>query len=242
MIGLGTLGNIALILIGSTLGFLLKGRLKEYYQDTIMKGLGLAVMFIGISGALEGILVIKDGSIVSTNIMLMIISLAIGGLIGEFIDIEGRLDNVGQWLKRKLKVNQDKNKGFVEGFVSSSLLFCVGAMAIIGSLRDGLNGDPSMLLAKGVIDGVVAIFFASTLGIGVLFSVIPVGIYQGIITIAAGLIEPFLSDRLVLNLSFVGSILVFAIGINMISDKKIKTGNLLPAILVPIVYEIILCL
>lgn len=240
MIGLGTLGNIGLILLGSTLGFLLKGRLKEHYQDTIMKGLGLAVMFIGISGALEGLLVIEDGVIVSTNIMLMIVSLAIGGLIGEFIDIEARLDNVGEWLKRKLKINQDKNKGFVEGFVNSSLLFCVGAMAIIGSLRDGLNGDPSMLMAKGVIDGVVAIFFASTLGIGVFFSVIPVGIYQGIITIAAGFIEPFLNERLILNLSFVGSILIFAIGINMIFGKKIKTGNLLPAILVPIAYEIIL--
>lgn len=240
MIGLGTLGNVALILIGSTFGFLLKGRLKQRYQDTIMSGLGLAVMFIGVSGALEGLLVIDDGAIKSTNIMLMIISLAIGGLIGEFIDIEARLDNVGEWLKVKLKVDQDKNKGFVEGFVNSSLLFCVGAMAIIGSLRDGLNGDPSMLLAKGVIDGVVAIFFASTLGIGVFFSVIPVGIYQGIITIASGFIEPFLSERLILNLSFVGSILIFAIGINMIFGKKIKTGNLLPAILVPIVYEIIM--
>lgn len=242
MIGLGTLGNIVLILIGSTLGFLLKGRLKERYQGTIMKGLGLAVMFIGISGSLEGLLVIEDGVIVSTNIMLMIISLAIGGLIGEFINIEARLDNVGEWLKIKLKVNQDKNKDFVEGFVSSSLLFCIGAMAIVGSLRDGLSGNPSMLLAKGVIDGVVAIFFASTLGIGVFFSVIPVGIYQGIITIVAGFIEPFLSERLILNLSFVGSILIFAIGINMIFGKKIKTGNLLPAILVPIAYEMILCL
>ncbi|NLJ96290.1 MAG: DUF554 domain-containing protein [Clostridiales bacterium] len=240
MIGFGTLGNISLILIGATFGFLLKGRLKQHYQETIMSGLGLAVMFIGISGALEGLLVIDDGVIKSSNIMLMIISLAIGGLIGEFIDIEARLDNVGEWLKGKLKVDKDKNKGFVEGFVNSSLLFCVGAMAIIGSLRDGLNGDPSMLLAKGVIDGVVAIFFASTLGIGVFFSVIPVGIYQGIITIASGFIEPFLSERLILNLSFVGSILIFAIGINMIFGKKIKTGNLLPAILVPIVYEIIM--
>ncbi|NLL73413.1 MAG: DUF554 domain-containing protein [Clostridiales bacterium] len=240
MIGLGTLGNMVFILIGSTFGFLLGGRLKQRYQDTIMKALGLAVMFIGISGTLEGLLTIEDNTIKSTNMMLMIISLAIGGLIGEVIDVEERLDKVGQWLKIKLKVNQDTNEGFVEGFVNSSLLFCVGAMAIIGSLRDGLNGDPSMLLAKGFIDGVVAIFFASTLGIGVFFSVIPVGLYQGIITIASGFIEPLLSERLILNISFVGGILIFAIGINMIFGKKIKTGNLLPAILVPIVYEIIL--
>lgn len=240
MIGLGTLGNIALILIGATIGFLIKGHLKQRFQETIMSGLGLAVMFIGISGALEGLLIITDGKIVSTNIMLMIISLAIGGFIGEAIDIEARLDRTGQWLKDKLKINKEKDKGFVEGFVNSSLLFCIGAMAIIGSLRDGLSADPAMLLAKGVIDGVVSIFFASTLGIGVFFSVIPVGIYQGVITVGAGFVEPFLSERLIGNLSFIGSILIFAIGINMIFGKKIKTGNLLPAILVPIAYEVII--
>lgn len=240
MIGLGTLGNIALILTGSTIGFIIKGRLKQRFQETIMSGLGLAVMFIGISGALEGLLTVDNGKVISSNIMLMIVSLAIGGFIGEAINIEARLDRLGGWLKGKFKLNKEKDKGFVEGFVNSSLLFCIGAMAIIGSLRDGLSADPSMLLAKGIIDGVVAIFFASTLGIGVFFSVIPVGIYQGIITIAAGFIEPLLSDRLITNLSFVGSILIFAIGINMIFGKKIKSGNLLPAILVPIAYEMVM--
>jgi len=240
MKGLGTLGNIALILIGSTVGLLIKGGLKQRFQDTVMSALGLAVMFIGIVGALEGLLVVDDGKLSSANVMLMIVSLAIGGFIGEAINIEARLDRAGEWLKGKLKLDKGRDKGFVESFVNSSLLFCVGAMAIIGSLRDGLSADPSMLLAKGFIDGVVAIFFASTFGIGVFFSVIPVGIYQGLITLAAGFIEPFLSDRLILNLSFIGSILIFAIGINMIFGKKIKSGNLLPAILAPIVYEIIL--
>lgn len=240
MMGLGTLGNMALILIGSTIGLVIKGGLKQRFQDTIMSGLGLAVMFIGISGALEGLLVIEGGKLTGSNVMLMIISLAIGGFIGEAINVEAKLDQAGEWLKGKLKVSKDKDTGFVEGFVNSSLLFCVGAMSIIGSLRDGLSADPSMLLAKGFIDGVVAIFFASALGIGVFFSVIPVGIYQGTITLAAGFIEPFLSERLVANLSFIGSILIFAIGINMIFGKKIKTGNLLPSILIPIVYEIIL--
>ncbi|NLP16048.1 MAG: DUF554 domain-containing protein [Clostridiales bacterium] len=240
MIGLGTLGNIALILIGSTIGMIIKGGLKKRFQDTIISALGLAVMFIGISGALEGLLVVNDGKIISTNIMLMIVSLAVGGFIGEAINVEAKLDSIGEWLKSKLKVNKEKDKGFVEGFVNSSLLFCVGAMAIIGSLRDGLSADPYLLLAKGVIDGVVAIFFASTLGIGVFFSVIPVGVYQGLITLTAGFVEPYLSERLISNLSFIGSILIFAIGINMIIGKKIKTGNLLPAILVPIVYEIIM--
>ncbi|NLY48725.1 MAG: DUF554 domain-containing protein [Clostridiales bacterium] len=240
MIGLGTLGNIALVLLGSTIGILIKGGLKQRFQETILKAMGLAVMFIGISGALEGLLSIEGNKIVSRNIMLMVVSLAAGSFIGEAIDIETRLERVGEWLKRKLKVNKEKDKGFVEGFVNSSLLFCVGAMAIIGSLKDGLSADPSMLLAKGFIDGVVAIFFASTLGIGVFFSVIPVGIYQGGITLAAGFVEPYLSERLIGNLSFIGSVLIFAIGINMVTGKKVKTGNLLPSVLVPVVYEIIL--
>src|SRR5690554_3731592 len=127
MIGLGTLGNIALILIGSTIGMIIKGGLKKRFQDTIISALGLAVMFIGISGALEGLLVVNDGKIISTNIMLMIVSLAVGGFIGEAINVEAKLDSIGEWLKSKLKVNKEKDKGFVEGFVNSSLLFCVGA-------------------------------------------------------------------------------------------------------------------
>ncbi len=239
MAGLGTLGNIAAILLGSAIGILLKGGLKKRFQDTIMSALGLAVMFIGISGALQGILVVKDNKLDTVNIMLMIVALAIGAFVGEAIDIEARLDRAGEWLKKSLKVKGEKNQGFVEGFVSSSLLFCIGAMAIIGSLEDGLSHDPSTLLAKGVIDGVVAIFFASTLGIGVFFSVIPVGIYQGLITFSSGFVGPYLSDGMIANISFIGSVLIFGIGINMIFGKKIKCGNILPAVLVPIVYEII---
>lgn len=240
MAGLGTLGNIAAILLGSAIGILIKGGLKKKFQDTIMNALALAVMFIGISGTLQGLMIVKDGKLETGSIMLVIVSLALGAFIGEAIDIEARLDRVGEWLKKKLKVKDGKDKGFVEGFVSSSLLYCVGAMAIIGSLQDGLSGDPSMLLAKGFIDGVVSIFFASTLGIGVFFSVIPVGIYQGIITLSARYIEPYLSDKLISDVSVIGSIIIFGIGINMLFGKKIRCGNLLPAVLVPVVYEIIL--
>jgi uncharacterized membrane protein YqgA involved in biofilm formation len=172
--------------------------------------------------------------------MLMIISLALGAFIGELIDIETRLDKMGEFIKRSLKVKGEKGQSFVEGFVNSSLLFCIGAMAIIGSLKDGLTHDPSMLIAKGVIDGTVAVFFASTLGIGVFFSILPLGIYQGAITLSSTYIEPFLSDRLIGNISFIGSVLIFGIGINMIFGKKIKCGNLLPAVLVPVAYELII--
>jgi uncharacterized membrane protein YqgA involved in biofilm formation len=219
---------------------MIKGGLKQRFQDTIMNALGLAVMFIGISGALQGLFTIEGKSLGTTNIMLMIVALAIGAFIGELIDIEARLDRFGEFIKRTLKVKGEKGKNFVEGFVNSSLLFCIGAMAIIGSLEDGLSGDTSMLFAKAIIDGVVAIFFASTLGIGVFFSILPLGLYQGIITISATYIEPFLSEQLITEISFIGSVLIFGIGINMIFGKKIKCGNLLPAVLVPVVYEIIM--
>lgn len=240
MTGLGTIVNMLLVLLGSTIGILIKGGLKAKYQETIMNGLGLAVIFIGISGALQGLFIVEGSGLETTNTMLMIISLALGGFIGEWIDIEARLDRLGESLKKTFKVKGEQGNSFVEGFVNSSLLFCVGAMAIIGSLQDGLSGDPSMLIAKGVLDGVAAIFFASTLGIGVFFSIIPMAIYQGGITLLATFVEPFLSERLISNISFIGSILILGIGINMIFGKKIKVGNLLPAVLIPILYEIIM--
>lgn len=240
MIGMGTLINMGLVLVGSTIGIIFKGGLKKKYQETIMNALGLAVIFIGISGALQGLFVVEGNGLGTANIMLMIISLALGAFLGEWIDIEARLDGFGQWLQKSLKVKGEKGNCFVEGFVNSSLLFCVGAMAIVGSLQDGLAGDPSMLIAKGVIDGVVAIFFASTLGIGVFFSAISLFLYQGGITLAASFIEPLLSELLISNISFIGFILITGLGINMIFGKKIKVGNILPAVLIPVVYEIII--
>lgn len=242
MVGVGTLANMAAIVIGAGIGILIKGGLKQRFQQTIMNALGLAVMFIGISGALQGLFVVEDTGLQTQNMMIMIVSLALGALIGEIIDIEARLDRMGEWIKNSLKVNGEKGQNFVEGFVSSSLLFCIGAMAIIGSLQDGLSADASMLYAKAFIDGTVAIFFASTLGIGVFFSIIPLGIYQGLITLSAKFVEPFLSEQLISNLSFIGSILIFGIGINMIFGKKIKCGNLLPAVIIPILYEMLIYL
>jgi hypothetical protein len=239
MIGLGTLVNMALIIVGASVGLIIKGSLHQKFQDTMMKAMGLAVAFIGISGALQGMLVIEQNKLQSENIMLMVVSLAIGAFIGELIDIEAKLDSLGEKIKNGLKVNGEKGNNFVEGFVNSSLLYCVGAMAIIGSLNDGLSADASILYAKGFIDGIVSIFFASTLGIGVFFSIVPLGIYQGAITLSAKFIEPYLNEQLISNVSFIGSVLIFGIGLNMIFGKKIKCGNLLPAVLVPVAYELI---
>ncbi len=240
MIGLGTIVNVVAVLIGATIGLIIKGGLPSRFEKTVMTAIGLATLFIGINGTLSGMLVIgEDGSISSQHTMLLIASLVIGAIVGELIDIEKHLDNFGEWCKRKFKFHGEQNATFVEGFVSSSLLFCVGAMTIVGALEDGLNGNPSMLYAKSLMDGISAVIFTASLGVGVYFSIITMIVYQGGITLLARLIQPLLSDALISQMSLVGSVLIFAIGINLIFGKKVKTGNLLPAIIVPIFWNII---
>lgn len=238
MHGLGTLINTAAVLVGGIIGLFLKKGLNQKLMDSIMKAIGVAVMFVGISGALTGLLKIgENGAIETSGTMLMIISLILGTFIGELLKIEDRLEAVGEKLKKAVKSKDCGN--FVEGFVTTTLIFCVGAMAIVGALEDGLTGNFSMLAAKSVLDGIMAIIVASTMGVGVLFSAIPVFLYQGAITLLAEFISPVLSDQLILNLSYIGSALIFGIGINQVFGKKIKTGNMLPALLVPIIYELI---
>ncbi len=236
MHGLGTLINVAAILLGGFVGLFLKKGLNEKLIDSVMKAIGVAVMFVGISGALTGLLKVTDDGLETSGTMLMIISLILGTFVGELLKIEDRLENIGEKLKKAVKAKNSGN--FVEGFVTTTLIFCVGAMAIVGSLEDGLTGDFSMLAAKSVLDGIMAIIVASTMGIGVLFSAIPVFLYQGAITLLAEFIAPVLSDQLVLNLSYIGSALIFGIGVNQVFGKKIKTGNMLPALLIPIIYEL----
>lgn len=237
MRGLGTIINVAAVVAGSMVGMLIRTGLKQRFQDILIQACGLATMFIGIAGTLAGLLKVVDGGVETQNTMLLVFSLVIGGLLGECIDIELRLDHLGIRLQHLAKA--DNNSMFVEGFVTASLVICVGAMAIVGSIQDGLTGDYSMLCAKAVLDMVIVMVFASTMGIGVLFSALPLGIYQGLITLCAVLIAPFLSDGLIQNMSFVGSALIFCVGYNLIFGKKIKVGNLLPAILIPVFWEIL---
>ncbi len=235
MKGLGTIINVIAVLIGSGLGLLIKSGLKKRFQDILMQACGLATIFIGISGALTGMLTIDKTGVISTqNTMLVVCSLVIGGLIGELIDIELRLDHFGEKLKAMVKAQNDNS--FVDGFVTASLVICVGAMAIVGSIQDGLTGDYSMLAAKALLDLIIVMVFASSLGIGVMFSALPLGIYQGAITLCAVLIAPLLSDTLISNMSCVGSVLIFCVGYNIAFGKKIRVGNLLPAILIPVIY------
>ncbi|MBQ8850530.1 MAG: DUF554 domain-containing protein [Clostridia bacterium] len=238
MRGLGTVVNVLAIIIGTLIGMLFKRGMKERFQAIMMQACGLATMFIGLSGALEMILsVSEDGGLKAGSTMLIVISLILGGLLGELINIEKLLDSFGEKLKGAVKAKGD-NK-FVEGFVTSSLVVCVGAMAICGPLEEGLTGNSQTLFIKAILDLVIIIVFASVYGIGAGFSAIPLGLYQGLITVFAAFISPYLSDALITNLSGVGSVLIFAVGLNLIFPKKIRVGNLLPALIVPVLYEAI---
>lgn len=240
MHGLGTIINFSAVIVGATLGLALKGGLPKRFHTTILHGVALAVMFIGIGGALSGLLTAEDGGVINTqNTFLMVLSLVLGAAVGELIDIDGKLNRLGEWTKKKIP-ERIAGKSFVEGFVNASMLFCVGAMAVVGSLEDGLSGDYSILLAKSVLDGITSVILAASLGFGVMVSAVPLLIYQGLITLLAQFIAPYLSDTLISQMSCVGSILIFAIGLNMVFDNsKIKVANLLPAIFFPIIFALI---
>ena len=226
---LGTIVNALAIIVGGSVGLIIKGGLKEKYKDIIMKTLALSVMFVGLQSALGGLL---DEDV---EPILYIVSLVFGSAIGEKIDIEKRLNNLGDKIQNKLGQKGGENNISV-GFVTASLVFCVGTMAILGSIDSGINGNHSTLFAKSVLDGVFSTIYASTLGLGVLFSAVAVFIYQGTITMAATVIEPYLTTNMIREMSIVGGIMIFSLGINMMEIKKIKVGNMLPAILIPVIY------
>ncbi len=220
---LGTIVNTLSIVVGSLIGLFFRGGIPEKYSKTIMHAIGLAVVLIGIKTALK-----------TDAILMVIISLAAGSFIGELLRIEDRLDQLGHWIGRR--ISRD-SAGVSKGFVFASLLYCVGAMAIVGSMESGLSGNHQTLFAKSFLDGIGSIIFASTLGIGVLFSAVSVFVYQGLITLTASSIRQFLVPEVVAQMSAVGGLLILAIGINLLEIKKIKIGNMLPAIFVPLVYQ-----
>lgn len=234
MTGIGTIVNTLTVIAGSLVGMLAKKGLSENLQNSLLKSLGLATMFIGIGSTMQEMLVVgEDGALSTQGIMMMIFSLAIGTLVGELLHIEDFLEGLGDRI-RKIPLFKNSDSRFTEGFVTATLVVCVGAMAIVGALRDGLNGDPTMLYSKSMLDFLSTMIFASTLGIGVLFSAIPMALYQGFFTLAAGWIGSFFDDAVISDLSLVGSVLIFAVGVNLFFGKQVKVGNMLPALLVPI--------
>lgn len=239
MPGIGTIVNTLAVIAGSLIGMFAKKGLSENLQGSLMKALGVATMFIGIGCTMQEMLVIEaDGTLSANGIMMMILSLALGTLVGELLHIEDFLESLGDRIK-KIPIFKNNDSKFTEGFVTATLVVCVGAMAIVGALRDGLEGDPSLLYSKSILDFISTMIFASTLGVGVLFSAIPMALYQGLFTAAAGLIGSFFSDTIISNLSLVGSVLIFAVGVNLFFGKQIKVGNMLPSLLIPIFYGLI---
>ena len=233
MVGLGTIINTAAILAGGVLGALFGRFLSDSAQDTLNKVCGVSTLFIAISGALEGMLSVVDGKIVSGGAMLIIGCLAIGGVIGEILNIEGAFERFGEWLK--VKSGNARDKGFVNAFVTASLTVCIGAMAIVGSIQDGIQGDYSILATKAVLDLIIIMVMSCSLGKGAVFSAIPVAIFQGSITALAGLVKPLMTQEALANLSLVGNVLIFCVGINLVWGKKVKVANLLPAIVVAVI-------
>lgn len=236
---MGTIINALAVVAGGALGMFIKGGLPQRVSDLLMQALGLCTIFIGITGALSGMMKVEETVLTTQGTMLLIASLGIGAIIGEFLDIEGRMEHLANRIKRM--VHSEDNK-FVEGFVSNALVICVGAMAVVGALQDGLTQDASMLITKAILDGIISMVFASALGIGVLFAAIPLAIYQGSITLLASVVAPLFDAVLVTNLSFVGSVLIFGVGVNLLFGKQIRIGNLLPALWIPIIYAVIMAM
>lgn len=227
----GTIVNTIAIAIGGTLGLLFQKRLNSRIEESLYKVLGVAIFILGMNGVIGSMFTVKDGQISSGGELLLVISLVLGTVAGELLKIENRLEALSQKVEQKMQLS-----GFSSGFVAASILYCVGAMAIVGAINDGLRGDSSTLLVKSILDGVSAVIMASTLGVGVLFSCIPVLLYQGSLSLLSGWIGPALKDALLDQICMVGYAIVMCIGINFWGVTKIKTANLLPAILIPILY------
>lgn len=223
---LGTIVNTIAIIGGGIIGLLARGGIPEDYNKTVMKSIGLAVILIGMMNALK-----------TEDLLLVIISLVIGSIIGEFLKIEDNLEALGLWVERKFSKG---GNNIAKGFVTASLLFSVGSMAIVGSLESGLTNNHQTLFAKSVLDGISSIVFSSTLGIGVVFSAIPVFLYQGFITVTASLMKQFLIESVIIEMSAVGGLLIVALGMNILEISKIKVGNMLPAVFIPLIYYIFL--
>ena len=233
MYGLGTIINTAAIVAGGAGGALFGRFLKENVQDTLTKVCGVSTLFIAITGALEQMLTVENGAIVCHGAMLVIGCLTIGAVIGELLNLEGAFERFGEWLK--LKTGNARDKRFVDAFVTASLTVCIGAMAIVGSIEDGISGDYSILATKAVLDFIIIMVMSCSMGRGAIFSAIPVAILQGSITVLAGLLRPVMTVGALANLSMVGNVLIFCVGINLVWGKKVRVANLLPSIVAAVI-------
>ncbi|MDY4788214.1 MAG: DUF554 domain-containing protein [Bacilli bacterium] len=232
---MGSLINGALIAIGGIIGVFIKKGLREDIKEILTDVLGILLLLVGLVGIIPTIINVNDSKLVQGDLLLLIISMIVGAFFGQLIDIDKHLNNFGMALEKKLH-----RPGFSKGFIAGSIFFCVGAMAIVGSLTEGLTGDPSVLVSKSIIDFVTAIILASTLGYGVIFASIPIILYEGGITLLAGVLQPFMTELLINQVCMVGYAIIFCIGINFLEIRKIKTANLIPALIIPVIYYLIM--
>ena len=233
MIGLGTIINTAAIIAGGIIGHFTGKLFKQEQQTALNRACGISVLFIAIAGAMQGMLHIDGSSIVSGKSMLVVLCLAIGTIIGELIGIEKGFERFGEWLKKKTGNSGDKE--FVNAFVTASLTVCIGAMAIVGAIQDGILGDYSTLAVKSVLDLIIIAVMTSSLGKGCAFSALPVFVFKGSITLLAKIVSPFMTDMAIAYLSLIGSILIFCIGVNLVWGKTIRVANMLPAVILAVI-------
>lgn len=243
MPGLGTIINVCCIVAGGLMGLVGKRFISQRLQDALLKACGLSVIFLGLGGALEKMLTVAaaaDGSVSlsSGGTMMILVSLAAGSAIGEAIDLDARFEALGNWLREKTGSSGDTT--FVDGFVTASLTVCIGAMAIVGSIQDGISGDYTTLALKGAIDAVCICAMAASMGKGVVFSALPVGVWQGLVTAASTLLQPVMTQAALDNLGLVGSILIFCVGVNLIWPRTFKPANMLPAVFIAAVWAFVM--
>lgn len=228
--GLGTIINVAAIVAAGLLGAAVGKLLNERLQDGLAKAAGVCVLFIGIAGAMQGMHALDGGRLASGKSLFVVASIVAGTLVGELADIDGLVRRFGEWLKRKTGNASDHS--FVDAFVTASMTVCVGAMAVVGAVEDGMLGDISILCTKAILDFVIILVMTCSLGRGCAFSAIPVGLFQGTVTALSVLIRPFMTDSALAGLSLVGSILIFCVGVNLVWDTKLRVANMLPAIII----------
>ena len=235
--GMGTLINMAAIIAGGLVGRFVGKAIPKRFQDMLYMVCGICTLFIGIGGAMQHMLTVENGVLNTQGTMMMLGSLTIGTILGEWINLEMRLEQFGDFLKRKTGNAGDPT--FIDGFVNASLTVCIGAMAIVGAIQDGMAGDISVLAAKSVLDLVIVCVMAASMGKGCIFSFIPVGLLQGSVTALSVVLRPIMTDAALSNLSYVGSILIFCVGVNLVWGKKVKVANMLPAVVIAVVWALI---
>ena len=232
MLGLGTLINCAAIVAGGLAGHFTGKLFREDQQDALTKACGVSTIFIAVAGAMEGMLSIREGAVSSARSFLVVLCLAFGTMIGELLGLERLIERFGEWLK--IRTGNSGDRGFVNAFVTASLTVCIGAMAIVGSIRDGITGDWSTLGVKAVLDFIIIAVMASSMGKGCAFSAIPIFLLQGGVTLLASVLAPVMTETAIQYLSLIGSVLIFCVGVNLVWGKRLRVANMLPALILAV--------